>query len=312
MTKFIVYRSLRSFVILIVASLVIFFGLRVAPGDVEDAVLNPIFATEGLGLVENLRERLDLDKPLTTQYFFFVERMTTGDLGISFVSGKPISGLIGDAALNTLKLALAATLLTYLTAIPLGILAAWKRNSALDSGAMFITVLGMGIPNFFLAVLLIELFAVQLEWLPVAGDESLKHIVLPAVVLAAEAIAINMRLMRSSLLDQLGQDYIRTLRAKGITERRIVWVHAFRNALPPVIALAGVMLRNLLAFTLIVEVIFRWPGLGSQIVNAILENDFTYAQVLSLLLVIAVIFFNLLADIGHQMVDPRVREATRS
>lgn len=297
MTRFIVGRSIRAVIILVIASVVIFYGLRVAPGDLE--------------LLPNARERLGLDKPLATQYFFFVERLVTGDLGVSFVFGKPIEGLIGDAALNTLKLAGAATLLTYAIAIPLGVLAAWKRNSPLDLGAVLIAVLGMGIPNFFLAILLIELFAVELDWLPVAGDETIKHLILPAVVLAAEAIAINMRMMRSSLLEQLNQDYVRTLRAKGISESRIVWVHAFRNALPPVIALTGVMLRNLLAYTLIVEVIFRWPGLGSQLVDAVRENDFSYAQVLSLLLVLAVIFLNLLADIAHQYVDPRVRAASR-
>lgn len=313
MTKFIVGRSLRAFVIFMIATIVVFFGLRVAPGSVEDALINPAFRAAGSAtLVENLQARLGLDKPLMLQYLIFLKNLVTLDLGISLISAKPISDIIKDAGLNTLALAGAATFLTYTLAIPLGILAAWKRNSPLDQGAMLIAVLGMGIPNFFLAILLIQWFAVDLGWLPVAGSGSFEHIVLPAAVLAAESVAINLRMMRSSLLEQLGQDYIRTLHAKGLSPRRIVTVHAVRNALPPVIALGGLLLRNLLAFTLIVEVIFRWPGLGSQIVDAVLKNDFTLAQVLSVLLILAVIFFNLLADVAHQLVDPRVRERARS
>ncbi len=313
MAKFIVRRSLRAFVILIIATVVVFFGLRVAPGSVEDALVNPAFRAAGAAsLVENLKERLGLDRPLSLQYFIFLKNLVTLDLGLSLISAKPISDIIQDAGLNTLKLAAAATFLTYTLAIPLGILAAWKRNSPLDQGAMLIAVLGMGVPNFFLAILLIQWFAVDLGWLPVAGSGGFKHIILPAVVLAAESVAINLRIMRSSLLEQLGQDYIRTLHAKGLPPWRIVTIHGVRNALPPVIALGGLLLRNLLAFTLIVEVIFRWPGLGSQIVDAVLKRDFTVAQVLSVLLILAVIFFNLLADIGHQMVDPRVRERARA
>lgn len=313
MTRFILGRSFRAFIILMIATLVVFFGLRVAPGSVEDALINPAFRAAGsASLLENLQARLGLDKPLLLQYVIFLKNLATLDLGISLISAKPISDIIKDAGLNTLMLAGAATFLTYTLAIPLGILAAWKRNSPLDQTAMFIAVLGMGIPNFFLAILLIQWFAVDLGWLPVAGSGSFRHIILPAAVLAAESIAINLRMMRSALLEQLGQDYIRTLHAKGLSPRRIVTVHGVRNALPPVIALGGLLLRNLLAFTLIVEVIFRWPGLGSQIVDAVLKNDFTLAQVLSVLLILAVIFFNLLADVAHQLVDPRVRERARS
>ncbi len=313
MTRFILGRSFRAFIILMIATLVVFFGLRVAPGSVEDALINPAFRAAGsASLLENLQARLGLDKPLLLQYVIFLKNLATLDLGISLISAKPIADIVKDAGLNTLMLAGAATFLTYTLAIPLGILAAWKRNSPLDQGAMLIAVLGMGIPNFFLAILLIQWFAVDLGWLPVAGSGGFKHIILPAAVLAAESIAINLRMMRSSLLEQLGQDYIRTLHAKGLSPRRIVTVHGVRNALPPVIALGGLLLRNLLAFTLIVEVIFRWPGLGSQIVDAVLKNDFTLAQVLSVLLILAVIFFNLLADVAHQLVDPRVRERARS
>lgn len=307
MTKFIVHRTVRALIILAVASLVIFLSLRVAPGSVESSVLNPVFASEGY-LLQNLQERLGLDKPLPVQYGLFVKNIVTGNLGVSLVSARPIAEIIGEAAGNTLKLAAAAALLTYGIAIPLGVLAAYKRNSIIDHGSMILAVLGMGIPNFFLAILLIQLFSIRLEWLPVAGHDTLKHLILPAVVLAAESLAITLRLQRSSLLEELGREYVRTLRAKGLPEWRIVWIHTLRNSLPPVMALGGVIMRTLLGYTLIVEIIFRWPGLGSQLVDSILKRDYTLAQVLALFLTVAVVFFNLLADIGQQVVDPKIRE----
>jgi peptide/nickel transport system permease protein len=192
------------------------------------------------------------------------------------------------------------------------VLAAWHRNKPSDQLVRFLAVLGMGLPNFFLAVLLIQLFAVELRWLPVAGPGGLRHLTLPAVVLCVEALALNMRLMRSAVLEELSQDYIRTLRAKGLTEGRIVWVHALRNALTPVVALAGVILPTLLGYTLIVETIFRYEGLGYQLVQGIIKRDYALAQTLALLLTATVILFNFLADVAHQLIDPRVRERARA
>ena len=304
MMRFVVHRTIYAIILLFIASAVIFYGLRVAPGEVTDVLTNPV---NRIFLVENLREKLGLDKPLPLQYFIFMGHLLSGDPGLSLVNGEPITEILSSAGGNTIKLALAAAVLTYATAIPLGVLAAWKRNSVLDHGAMLLAVLGMGIPNFFLAILLIHLFGVWQKWLPVAGYETPKHLILPAVVLAAEAIAINLRIVRSSVLEELNRDYVRTLYAKGLPEGRILWLHVLRNALPPIIALAGVMLRTLLGYTLIVETIFRWPGLGYQLVNAVLKRDYTVAQTLAILLTAAVILFNLLADLGQQWADPRTR-----
>jgi peptide/nickel transport system permease protein len=304
MLTFIIHRTLYGAMLLFFASVVIFYGLRVAPGSITDVLTNPL-NREALAPV--LSSQLGLDKPLPEQYFVFAKHLLTGQLGVSMVSGQPISRLIGRAIGQTLLLAGAAAFLTYILAIPLGVLAAWKRNTIIDQGAMLFAVLGMGIPNFFLAVLLIHFFSVQHRWLPVAGSGDLRHLILPAVVLAAEAIAINLRVVRSSMLEELSKDYVRTLHAKGISNFKIIWVHVLRNALPPVIALAGIMLRTLLGYTLIVEVIFRWPGLGSQLVNSVLKRDYTVAQTLAIMLTFAVIVFNLLADIGQQWADPRTR-----
>jgi ABC-type dipeptide/oligopeptide/nickel transport system permease component len=309
MLRFIVHRTLYAILLLFIASVVIFYGLRVAPGEVTDIITNP---ANRIFMIDNLREKLGLDKPLPVQYFIFMGNLLKGDPGLSLINGEPIMTLLGRSAGYTLKLGAVAALLTYATAIPLGVIAAWKRNSPFDYGANLLAVLGMGIPNFLLAILLIQQLSVNRHWLPVAGSESWKHIILPAVVLSAEAIAINLRVVRASVLEELNRDYVRTLHAKGLSESKIVWVHVLRNALPPIIALAGVMLRSLLGYTLIVETIFRWPGLGYQLVNAVLKRDYTVAQTLAILLTLAVIFFNLLADIGQQWADPRVRQGAKS
>jgi ABC-type dipeptide/oligopeptide/nickel transport system permease component len=309
MAKFILRRFAYAVVLLFVASILIFYGLRVAPGDVTAAIVS-VTASEDVR--ENIREQLGLNEPIATQYFIFVKNALTGDPGSSLVNGAKISDIVRDAGANTLKLGLAALVITYALAIPLGVVAAWRRNSPVDQGVRFLAVLGMGIPNFFLAVLLIQYFAVDLGWFPVAGPGGLHHVALPAIVLAMESMAINMRLMRSSMLEELSKDYVRTLKAKGLSSARVVWVHGLRNALVPVIAFAGVVLPLILGYTLIVEVIFRFEGIGFQLVQSIQRRDYALAQTLALLFTTLVIFSNFLADIGHQIVDPRVRERART
>jgi ABC-type dipeptide/oligopeptide/nickel transport system permease component len=306
MRKFVLRRASSAVLLLLVSTVLIFYGLRAAPGSVESQLVNPSTDYSAY-LIPNLKHELGLDKPLLNQYLAFMGHIFEGKPGISLINGSPITTIIRRAGVHTLELGAAAMLLTYLIAIPLGLLAAWRRNSALDQGTMALAVLGMGIPNFFLAILLIQLFAIKLRWLPDAGSGGLRFLVLPAVVLAAQSIAINLRMVRSSVLEQLGRDYVRTLRAKGVAERRVIGVHAFRNALPPILALAGITMRDLLAYTMIVEVIFRWPGLGYQLVQSILTRDYTLSQVLAIMLTALVIFFNLLADLGQRYADPRTR-----
>jgi peptide/nickel transport system permease protein len=308
MAHFVLRRFLYALLLLFIASVLIFYGLRVAPGDIVTAIASP---TQALVIKSSLTKQLGLDKPLPVQYFVFVGHVLTGDPGVSVVNGASISTIIRESGARTLTLGLSAAVLTYTLAIPLGVLAAWRRNSLLDQGLRFFTVLGMGIPNFFLAVILIQVLAVNHRWLPVAGPGGIRHLILPAVVLSVEAIALNVRLVRSSVLDELSSDYIRTLRAKGVGRGRAVWVHALRNSLTPVIALAGVILPTLLGYTLIVETIFRYEGLGFQLVQSITNRDYALAQTLALLLTAVVILFNFLADVGHQVIDPRVRERSR-
>ena len=254
---------------------------------------------------------LFLAKP-ALEYLGFLQGLLQGDLGSSQSTGVPILATIARGAPYTLVLGLAAFVLTYVTAVPLGILAAWKRNTTWDRAGLSLAVLGMGIPNFFLAILLIQAFGIWLRWLPVAGSDNASNLVLPAVVLAFESIAINLRLVRTAMLEELGREYIRTLYAKGLSEARILWIHALRNALPVILPLAAIVARNVLGYTLIVEVIFRWPGLGHELVEAVLREDYQEARVLALLLVLVVIVLNLVADVGHQFADPRFRERVQA
>jgi peptide/nickel transport system permease protein len=308
LATFIARRAAYSLLLLVFASLLVFYGLRVAPGDIVTAIASPTNAHQ---IRVNLNERLGLDKPLPVQYFVFVSHLLRGDPGVSVVNGAPVRTIIEQSGPKTLALGLSAAVLTYALAIPLGVLAAARRNRLFDHGVRLSVVLLMGIPNFFLAVLLIQFFGVQLGWLPVAGPGDWKHLVLPAIVLCVESVALNLRLMRSSVLEELSLDYMRTLRAKGLSERRILWVHAFRNALTPVVALAGVILPTLLGYTLVVETIFRYEGLGYQLVQGIIHRDYALAQTLALMFTAMVIFFNFLADVAHQLIDPRIRDRIR-
>jgi peptide/nickel transport system permease protein len=295
--------------VMVAASVLVFYSLRVAPGDPVNAVLSPLAQEEARSA---LRERLGLDQPVWQQYFVYIGNVFQGDFGASLLNGNSVGSLLVEFGKRTALLAGVALLLTYLVAIPLGVLAAVKRNTIWDQGASLIGNLGMAIPNFWLALLLILLFSVNLAILPVGGSGSASHLVLPVIVLSLEGIAVTMRVTRSSMLEQLSQDYIRTLRAKGLSTWRIVWVHGLRNALIPVISLAGLRFGWLLGYTLIVEVVFRWPGIGFLLVDSVIRRDYPVAQTLSLVLTVTVVLGNFLANVLYGAVDPRIRAGARS
>jgi ABC-type dipeptide/oligopeptide/nickel transport system permease component len=304
LTTFILKRLAYTLTVMFVASVFIFYALRLAPGDPVGALLSPT-ALEAARSA--LRTRLGLDEPVYRQYFVYLGHAFHGNFGASLLSGNSIPHLILTYGGRSLVLGLSAMALSYLVAIPLGVLAAVKRNSIWDHASTFIANLGMGIPSFWLALLLILLFGATLHWLPISGSGDIKHLVLPAIVLAAEATAVTTRMMRSSMLEQLGQDYIRTLRAKGLGARKILWVHALRNALIPIISLAGLRVGWLLGYAVIVETVFRWPGVGYLLVDSVIRRDYPVAQGLALLLTLTVLFANFLANIAYAIVDPRIR-----
>jgi ABC-type dipeptide/oligopeptide/nickel transport system permease component len=305
MIGFIARRVVYTIVVMIIASIAIFYALRVAPGDPINALLNPTAMAQAR---EALRARLGLDLPIWKQYFVYVGHVFRGDFGESLLSGQSIPHLLATYGVRSFVLAFTALLIAYGIAIPLGILAAVRHNSVWDQAATFLANLGMGIPSFWLALLLILLFGARLHWLPIEGSGDVKHLVLPALVLAVESLAVTMRLMRSSMLEQLGLDYIRTLRAKGLAPRRIVWLHAARNALIPIISLTGLRIGWVIGYAVIVETVFRWPGLGYLLVDSVIRRDYPVAQGLSLLLTFTVLSANLLANIGYAVVDPRIRD----
>jgi len=304
MIRYVIRRLAYTVVILFVASIVVFLALRITPGDATNFVVTPISSPERF---EELRRELGLDRPLIEQYGVFITRVLTGNFGASDISHRQVAEIITTGLPYTVWLALSAALLVYGLGIPLGVIAALRRDRWLDQVISASAVLGLGIPNFVLAIILIMIFGIGLNLLPVSGANGPLNVILPAIVLAVEPLAVVMRVVRSSVIDQLGQDYVRTLEAKGLARRRIIWVHVLRNSLGPVISLAAVQFRSMLGYTLIVEVIFRWPGLGSQLVDAVLKRDYLVAQDLALLLTAVVIVLNTLADIGQAYADPRVR-----
>ncbi len=293
-------------VILVISSIVVFYSLRIAPGDPSGVSLNPLALEE---VRQAYRERLGLNKPVYTQYFHYVSNLLQGDLGVSIINGTRISDMLREYGRNSLILGVAATAVTYLVGVPLGMLAAARRNTWVDSAISGVAALGMGIPNFWLALLLIYLFSSHLKWLPSSGTGSWKHLIMPTIVLAAEGIAVTVRMMRSSMLEMMGQDFVRTHRAKGLSEWMIVGRRVSRTALIPVISLAGLRLGWLIGYALIVETIFRWPGVGYLLVDSVLRRDYPVAQFFSLLLVFMVLVSNLLADIAYGIADPRIRYA---
>jgi peptide/nickel transport system permease protein len=301
---YIIRRSLRMAVILVLASIAVFYALRLAPGDPSGVQLNPA-ASEAVR--EQYRERLGLNEPIWKQYFVYIGNMAQGDFGSSMITGSSMGKLLSEYGKNSLILGVTAFLLTHLLGIPLGIIAAARRNSIVDGVISSFSVLGMGIPNFWLALLLILLFSSKLHWLPSAGCCGVNYLIMPAIVLAAEGTAVTVRMMRSSMLEQLGQDFVRTHRSKGLSEWTIIGRRVSRTALIPVVSLAGLRLGWIVGYSLIVETIFRWPGVGYLLVDAVIRRDYPVAQFFSLLLVVVVVLSNLLADLAYGAVDPRIR-----
>jgi ABC-type dipeptide/oligopeptide/nickel transport system permease component len=230
-----------------------------------------------------------------------------GDFGHSLFTGEPIGTIIQKNGQNSMALISGALALTLLLAIPLGALAGVRAGKTSDHVTLLFASLAIGIPNFVLALILISYFSVNLGWFPVGGQSGFKSLILPVIVLAAEGVGVTLRMMRSSMAEQLNQDYVRALRAKGLGQRAVVWTHAMRNAMLPVISLSALRIGTIIGYTVIVEMIFRWPGIGFQLVNGVLNHDYPVAQALSLLLVASVIVINLIADLVYAAVDPRIR-----
>ena len=308
MLRYTARRGVYTIVVLVVASIVLFWGLRIAPGDPANTLFNPYASEEAKAA---LRVKFGLDRPIVVQYVYFLRDLFTGDFGESIKSGQPIPELIKQYGRNSLVLVGASAIFTFALAIPLGVIAAVRRNSWIDHALMGFASLGMGIPNFLLGLTLILVVGSKLGWLPISGTGGFKHLILPVIALSLEGLSVSMRLMRSAMLEELDLDYVRALRAKGLRGSVVIWKRVLRNALIPMISLTGIQLGALVGYTAIVEIVFRWPGLGQLLLHGVLQRDYPVALWLSLLLTASVVLFNFAANVGYALADPRVRLSAR-
>lgn len=312
MTRFILKRLFSLCVSLLVASVVIFLLIEVVPGDPASYMLGVNARPD---TVAALREELGLNVSAFTRYTHWVTGMLSGDFGTSYTYRTPVSGMIADRLWVSLPLAFYALLLAVLIAFPAGILAASRRGSLSDASIMGVTQLGIAIPNFWFAMLMVLVFAVKLGWFSAGGfpgwDEGLlagiKALTLPAIALALPQASILARVMRSSLLDTMAEDFVRTARAKGLTRRQALWRHALRNALIPVLTIIGLQFSFLLAGAIIIENVFYLPGLGRLVFQSISQRDLIVVESVVMLLVFAVVMVNFAVDITYGVIDPRLR-----
>lgn len=304
--KRIVARTLYTLLVLFISSVAVFYAIRLSGGDAIAARL-PASATAEQR--DAFRELIGLNDPVHEQYLNYMGGVLSGDLGRSLTNNADIFDMLVEHGFNSFILGATAFALVFVIGVPLGMLASVRRNTWVDNSVMTFAVGGMAVPNFWLALLAVWLFASTLGWLPSAGCCSPRQLVLPSIVLAMEGIALTVRMTRSAMLENMEQDFVRTLRAGGLSEMTIVGKHVFRNALVPIISLAGLRIGQIIGYALVVEVIFGWPGLGQVLVNAVLRRDYPVAQFFSLVLVAIVVLSNWLADIGYTVANPRLRKA---
>ncbi len=308
MQSYLVRRLLTLPVLLLGISIISFTLLNLAPGDPAYSILRDQQEGEEPRPedVLALRQELRLDDPVVLRYGRWLLGTVQGDLGVSYRGGQPIMRELGEPLPATLLLAGSSLVLAILLGIPLGLIAALWRGSPLDGLSRLLALVGAAVPSFVLALLLMLIFAVKLNWLPTIGYGTPQHLILPAVALAAGASAQLMRLTRASMLEVLQQDYVRTARAKGLGERVVIWVHALKNALLPVVTVLGISLGHLLGGTVIVETIFAWPGVGKYAIDAIFLRDYPVIQGFVLYMGLIFLSVNLAVDMGYRWLDPRL------
>jgi len=313
MARFLCYRILATLPLLLFLSIGIFSMLHLAPGDPVTTMLSEDLATPQVE--QTLRHQLGLDRPLYVQYWLWLDRALHGDLGYSFRSKAPVASEVVSRLPVTIELTLTAMMVSIVTAVPLGTLAALRRNTGLDAVISGIGTLGLAMPAFWLGILLILLFAVRLHWLPPSGyvppwqgiGANVRLLILPGVTLAASYTAVILRVSRMSVLDVIKADYVRTARAKGIGEPRLVLRHVVRSAMIPLITVVALETGRLLGGAVVTETIFGLPGIGRLAVDSVLNRDFPILQAVTLFMALALITANFLADVLYAWADPRIR-----
>ena len=305
MVRFVLARVAQSLVALAILSLVVFVLAR-ATGDPLTMIL-PMSATEED--FANARRYLGLDRPYAEQYLSFVGKAVRGDFGTSLRARRPVSELIEERLPNSLRLAAFAMGVSLAMAFPLGIMAAVKKDTAVDRVAQIVAVLGQSLPTFWVAIVLVEFVAGRWQWLPAGGIAGWSSYVLPGFTLGWFVVAGMMRLLRSSMLEVLDSEYVKLARVKGVAERRVVWLHALRNALVPVVTFAGIYFAILVTTAIVVETVFAWPGLGRLAYEGISARDFPVIQAVVLVTAAIVAVVNLAVDCLYAVIDPRIRHA---
>lgn len=303
MSTYIIRRLFQGILTFLGVSLLVFVMGRMT-GD-PTRLLVPETATEEQR--QAVRESLGLDKPILVQYGMFLFNLAQGDLGRSYLQRTEVTELVLSRMPATLQLALVSIVLSIIISIPIGVFVALKRNTVWDLLGSGLALLGQATPNFWLGMLLIIIFGVELKILPISGRGTPQHIILPAVTLALASVGYFVRLMRSSMLDVLGQDYMRTAKSKGATNTTILFQHGLKNALIPVITMMGMQFGNILTGAFIVETVFAWPGIGRLGVNSLFERDFPVIQGVIVLSSAVFVLSNLLVDILYSVLDPRIR-----
>jgi len=282
----------------------VFLLIHIVPGD---PVLQMLGQDARVEDVAQLRHTLGLDQPLGVQYARYLVGLARGDWGQSLRYASPVRPIVLARFPATLELSLAALAVCLVIAIPAGVFSARRRGSKSDHATSFFTLLGLSVPNFALGPILILVFSIEIGWLPVSGRGGISHLILPAATLGAALAAILTRMVRGSMIEELSSDYVRTARAKGISETSVLFRHAFPNALIPVITIVGLQFGSLLAGTIVTETIFSWPGIGRLAVQAISARDYPLLQGCILIIAVSYVAVNLLTDLVYAMVDPRVR-----
>lgn len=305
-------RALAVVPVMLGVAIVSFFMIRLIPGDIVDTIMGAEYGDPELEA--RLREYYGIDRPWYRQFISWFGNVLTGDLGSSYRTGRPVMDEIMTRFPSTLELALTALIVSVVIALPLGVLSATRRNGFLDAGARIGSLIGLSLPNFWFGILLISFFSVDRRWLPSGGStpfafswDHFKYLILPAVTLGTSLAAVTMRMTRSSMLEVLGQDYIRTARAKGLSEAKVVRVHALRNALIPVVTVVGIQAGALLGGTVVIEQVFSWPGLGTLVVQSISNRDYAMVQGSVLFLAAFYVVVSLIVDILYLFLDPRLR-----
>ena len=304
MGRFLARRLVLTIPVLIGVATLVFSLIHLIPGDPAQAMLGEAAPQAD---VEELRHRLGLDRPLIEQYGVFLRGLTKGDLGTSLRTGQPVTDQIVERMPATFELAAAAMLVAIAFAMPLGIIAAVRRGTAVDHAAMTVSLAGVSVPNFWLGPLLAIIFAVELGWLPVSGRGTWAHLVLPAVSLGAALAAILARMTRATMLEELREQYVQAARARGVSQVRAVLRHAFRNCLIPVVTLLGLQFGAVLTGAVITETIFAWPGIGRLLIQSIGFRDYPLVQGCILLIALTYVGVNLLTDMLYGVLDPRIR-----